>query len=284
MAPILIDGRGLFKLGSTAVLIAALIFFGGFFSGYNKAADFYQYRSEIKQLALPTVTADSFDNRNPLLPEHIDIGATIDVDQPEITVVNRIHATPRLDAGVETTIDTANAVIKTIKPATKADTEQAAKENSHNPASVIIADKTGMLPEHIKNARYSIQVGMYGNMINAENMKKMLQAQNLNAYISNYKNRKNEVRYNVRFGYFQNKQFAITTLKKYKEQGKGDGYLVSFSIENLVNVAETDNIGDKPLLVEGAAAVAVDSKISHQASPAELSQVDIINTGMPVSN
>jgi cell division septation protein DedD len=75
-------------------------------------------------------------------------------------------------------------------------------------------------------ARYSIQVGMYGRRVNASNLVVMLDAQGLNAYISEYLNKKQQLRYNVRFGYFENKHTALKGLKHYSETMEGSGYLV----------------------------------------------------------
>ena len=83
---------------------------------------------------------------------------------------------------------------------------------------------------------------MYGRLANAENMMKRLQAQRYEAYVSDYTNKKNEVRYNVRFGYFVDKKSAIAGLNKFKEEQKGDGYLVNFSADNIVNVARATDI------------------------------------------
>jgi len=78
------------------------------------------------------------------------------------------------------------------------------------------------------NARYSIQVGMYGRRVNASNLVTMLEAQGLDAYISEYLNKKQQLRYNVRFGYFENKRAALKGLKYYTVNMDGKGYLVRF--------------------------------------------------------
>ena len=96
--------------------------------------------------------------------------------------------------------------------------------------------------EELQKIKYSIQVGMYGRLINAENMVQMLQAQQLDAYITDYTNKKNEIRYNVRFGYFSDKKSALNKLNTFKNIQKGDGYLVKFTSENIVNLANVEEL------------------------------------------
>ena len=95
------------------------------------------------------------------------------------------------------------------------------------------------LPNKIK---FSIQVGVYGRLINAQNAQAKLQAQHLAAYVSDSANKKNKFRYNVRFGYFVDKKSALTALNEYKNIQKGDGYLVNYSAKNIIKPADADNI------------------------------------------
>jgi cell division septation protein DedD len=87
--------------------------------------------------------------------------------------------------------------------------------------------------------KYSVQVGVYGRLYNARNTVKTLKAQQFDAYISDYRNKKNEIRYNVRFGYFTDRKYARQRLKKFKDDQVGDGYLVRFSAENIVSDVDT---------------------------------------------
>lgn len=110
----------------------------------------------------------------------------------------------------------------------------------------MVASNTFKAPEltaeELEKIKYSIQVGMYGRLVNAENMMQMLHAQQFNAYITDYINKKNEIRYNVRFGYFSDKKSAINKLKTFKNEQKGDGYLVKFTSENIVNLADAKEL------------------------------------------
>ena len=103
------------------------------------------------------------------------------------------------------------------------------------PDLIVVASLTSAELNRIK---YSIQVGMYRLLINAENMVQMLQAQHLDAYVSDYISKNNENRFNVRFGYFADKKSAKIALKNYKNTQKGDGYLVNFSVESITKLAD----------------------------------------------
>jgi cell division septation protein DedD len=113
--------------------------------------------------------------------------------------------------------------------------EPAKSAATKQPDLIVVASLTSA---ELNKIKYSIQVGMYKRLINAENMMRMLQAQHLNAYVSDYTSKKNESRYNVRFGYFVDKKSAITALKNYRNTQKGDGYLVNFSVENITKLAD----------------------------------------------
>ncbi len=76
------------------------------------------------------------------------------------------------------------------------------------------------------NARYSIQIGMYGNRVNAENLVVLLMAEGYAAYLSEYTNKNHQLRYNVRFGYYGDKQRAMRALQHYADNHQGNGYLV----------------------------------------------------------
>jgi len=332
MAPILIDGRGLFKLGSMAVVITALIFFGGFFTGYQKASAFYRYTSEIQQLPIPEVAENDFGDRDQLTPDIAVMGENIDVDQPE--TIEQSKAEKDYHPVVQTEQAKTEAALATsagnsadnrpdlsidekdnkvaLATVNKAEISKAmaladpgaepVNEYSRNKSDDLknsssdnrkTPEKSEISSINIENvdiekARYSIQVGMYGSLVNAENMMKMLKAQNFNAYISDYKNKKAEIRYNVRFGYFQEKRLALSRLNEYKNQGKGDGYLVRFSAENLVDVAKTGDIKNIPSDMNVSPKTEVSGDKVHDEpkadlSQTELSQAEIVRPGSPAA-
>ena len=278
MAPILIDSRDLLKLGFISVLTAFFVFSAGFLFGHQKAASFYLTGSQLEPLFLPEKVASVESDIAPQMPEIIDAGEEIDVDQPALESKMTTHVIAANNVRSETSnvaihdsafaadnesADTslaANQNIKTevtsIKPANfgsvvSEDKESDTSGNAENEVSAYAGTDevqehqailvSSFTPDELNKIKYSIQVGMYGRLINAENMMEMLQAKQLNAYVSDYTNKKGEVRYNVRFGYFADKKMALTALKAYKSNQNGDGYLVKFSVENIINIARAAN-------------------------------------------
>jgi cell division septation protein DedD len=261
MTPILIDNRDLIKIGFSTIIITALVFSGGIFFGYQQAAGFYQYRSMVKALTLPEVPVNLRDQQ---IPGVIVAGENIDVDQAEAESQKSVQPSTNsiisdttasassANGGQSQASAEANDAIesKSDKTLSESINKQAVHPGTHPEAEESIselqadaepADNTEMTSIDFDKVKYSIQVGMYGSLANATNMMKMLQVQQLDSYVSNYKNRKNEPRYNVRFGYFLDKKTAITKLNDYKSKVKGDGYLVRFSGDNIVNPANAEN-------------------------------------------
>lgn len=237
MAPLLLDSRDLLKLGLASIFTLVLIFATGYFLGHQRAAVFYQAGTEVQTLPLPEkniLLEEAVDSK---IPEVIVAGEYIDVDHAE-EVVNKDNASSALsvehakDALIDvlknTTVESSNNEIRTVNPVVV--------------QTVAAVDVNKLTEKQLSKIKYSVQVGMYGRLVNAENMVKILQAKKFDAYITDYTNKNDETRYNVRFGYFTSKTSASNKLKEFKEKQNGDGYLVKFSAENIVNVAEVNNI------------------------------------------
>jgi len=322
MAPILIDHRGLIKIGFISVSTVVFVFVSGFFTGYQRASVIYQPGSEQALLALPDIVVSSAADIEQKKPDVIAAGEDIDVDRPmgkgEAKIITEeINSAPviskqALNPGsvekplVVTSSVTVNKVIDTniysgsqISGVTdegdvRNSNDQKVSEkqkitafngynhdnslatNEISPAQILTAD-TAMLQKN----NYSIQVGTYGRLTNAENMVKMLQAKNLEAYISEYSNKKNKRLFNVRFGYFADKKTAISALGEYKSSQRGDGYLVKFSVESTTTTAEVDAI-KQPATIEqddnDVSPVPISAPISSDATQQKISQLETSNT------
>lgn len=283
MAPILLDSRDLLKLALVSVLVMTLVFVAGFFLGHQRAATFYQAGSEVQLLPLPekiTVAENILESQQ---PEVIEAGEDIDVDQPETVAQN---SKPDL-ADKKSTLQ-----LQTLPLADSADGSSHVNKKPAEPPADTFVSSTFTSAQSGK-IKYSVQVGMYGRLLNAENMMKMLQAQQYDAYVSDYTNKKNETRYNVRFGYFVDKKSAIAKLKEFKAAQKGDGYLVKFSAGNIVNVAGASHLeqaNDTPLQknktdkakIKAPATIPLDA--IEETSPTDISQADILNTRLVTTN
>lgn len=291
MSPLLIDGRDLFKFGLITVLTTAFVFAGGVFYGYQRASSFYLAGNDIKPLLLPAKATEVVQAREPQVPDSIVAGEDIDVDQPDKEPGSNepgrkepVRKQPGNSAeqpvggqiaGKIDTIEPATvkpAVVKpvavksapdkhftdkkqddvaTVKPVKLADAPQAKPQSTGE-----FKDVTSLSSEEVSSIKYSVQVGMYGRLSNAESMVKQLQSQQLDAYVSDFTNKKNETRYNVRFGYYQDKKSAVSALKSYRQSQKGDGYLVRFSADDIMNLAKNkqpasvESTDKKPLVIE----------------------------------
>ncbi len=280
MAPILIDSRDILKLVSISVLVTVLVFAGGFFMGHERAATFYQAGSEVRPLSLPERVMAVENTADSQAPEVIEAGEDIDVDQPETTMLaNAILKDSTSGSAVENSSETKNVSVP-LK------TEQA-KDDLIVETTADVSVVNTFTSDELRKIKYSIQAGMYGRLVNAENMMKMLQAKHYDAYVSDYTNKKNEIRYNVRFGYFADKKSAISTLREFKAKQEGDGYLVKFSADNIVNIAGATDIehavgvpAGENKVDEALTPVAVPSDIAED----KISRADVLSNTLVTIN
>lgn len=264
MAPILIDSRDLLKIGFISALTAMAVFSVGFLSGHQQAASFYLSGSVQEPLSLPEKIATIESDLEQKIPAIIDAGEEIDVDQPQSKASENINNTDAIDSAPAVDIEFDGEISSTDK---RIQVEVANIKNASDEAGIVVISQErisestagndsinavvdanyqavvmdSFSADELSKIKYSIQVGMYGRLLNAENMMELLQAKQLNAYVSDYTNNQNQVRYNVRFGYFVDKKAALSALQEYKRSQNGDGYLVKFSVENIINLARAIN-------------------------------------------
>jgi cell division septation protein DedD len=285
MAPILIDSRDLIKFGFISVLTAMAVFSAGFLSGHEQAASFYLEGSVQEPLSLPEKISTIESDLGQKIPAVIDAGEEIDVDQPQSKAYSSLASnikTAAIDSALAVenefggealvTDKNINAEIENVQKMsneagiTVTSEENISKSTAGNDSINAAADlnyqavvANSFTEDELSKIKYSIQVGMYGRLINAENMMELLQEQQLNAYVSDYTNNKKEVRYNVRFGYFVDKKAALSALREYKRSQNGDGYLVKFSVENITNLARAINT-EQPVLDESSEGLMPETK------------------------
>jgi len=297
MAPLLIDKRGLLKLSFLSALTSVILFSGGFLFGYEKASSKQLEESvvEVLDLPAPVIVANQVEQQ---IPTAKLAGEDIDVDSPELIVTQNIK-----DVAVASKKKITDLSGKDSKNVTSVDNEKhpakikqdivaitnnqkaKVKEKNHIESDtpsietktiVLLTEKvliSSLTKDELNDINYSIQVGMYGRLVNAENMMKMLQAKSFDAYVSDYLNNKNEVRYNVRLGYFKDKKTAITALKNYKKTEKSDGYLVKFNADNIVNTV----VASKLVPASNDEVINPDSS-QHDTVLDKVSQADILQS------
>ena len=199
-------------------------------------------------MLLPVKAAIADQVREPKVPETIVAGAEIDVDQPGATATEEGATGNKTDPDIVAIavdmkagkalhnindVSEAEAAPEQIKPQHKQVNTRQSLKNIELQKDVGSVDISSLSSAELNSIKYSIQVGMYGRLTNAQNMVKQLQAKDFDAYVSDFTNKKNETRYNVRFGYFQDKQAAKSALKQYRQSQQADGYLVKFAADSV---------------------------------------------------
>ena len=260
MTPVLLDQRSIFRAGMTISVGMLAVFFTGYYIGLQKA-DFGRGMGLNKTiaLALPSPAHADTAQYEPQAPQAQLPGANIDVDSPEATAAafaseqsvarRALTAETKVETAIEETthqIESAAAGLTqqqtmqlhmaslTVTPALlKAgseavsveppDSEQAAaggNEQSSTDDQEVIIDTASA-----DNARYTIQVGVFSDSENAIRKMSELEAHNLSAYTDGYTNKRNQLRFNVRFGYFNNKSSAVAALNSFEQNMSGSGYV-----------------------------------------------------------
>jgi cell division septation protein DedD len=253
MSPVLIDAKGLFKLGFILSIAAAAIFSGGFIFGYQKAQGYHFAGATTEPLVLPETTARPLSAFEPVTPKEPASGENIDVDQPAEPIV--------------TAVDNETASGDRVSAALsqeQAESDRQIQASEKSPQTTVVAsagtdsipaqsDETGHsaqsnsgFPADFSRIKYTIQVGMYGRLQNARNMADKLREQSFHAYVYDYLNSKQERRYTVRFGFFETRKSGIAALEQYRSETSGDGYLVRFSAEGASGLAVSDQL-QKPV-------------------------------------
>jgi hypothetical protein len=99
-----------------------------------------------------------------------------------------------------------------------------------DPAMIMNGDKASQVAIYDnateETASYSIQVGMFGLLENAERKVEELITVDLSAYLVEYMNKQSKLRYKVCFGYFADRKSAINALVIYKKELAGSGYVI----------------------------------------------------------
>ena len=306
MAPLLIDGRDLLKFVLVSVVAVTAVFASGVFVGHQRAATFYQAGIDVHSLPLPeriVIAESAFESQQ---PAEIAAGEFIDVDHPASAVKSAakdndiqtlVSASPVTSASGKAekagstklkiqhnTIASSNAASLPLKNREndnrQNNTEQLLVSSRHDAAAVVTSERGNNLDK----VKYSIQVGVYGRLLNAENMAKTLRLEQYEAYITDYMNKKKETRYNVRFGYFMDKKSALASLERFKNDKQGDGYLVKFSADSIVNLANAGTPGSLQIQTEGHEESSVPAVTPSVTTTDKVSQADVLTDTLIKAN
>lgn len=244
MAPVLLDHHSLKKLGLSMVLALLVVFLGGYVVGFNKAEVKLAAHIETLPIELPAPVAENPVDMEPQLPLLAEPGEMIDVDRADETQAASVKEVIKIvqDSQSEVIEKPVQVAMKKLKSAAAQEAEQTDVKEKQTlstgaPRPLAIGGPAesdpGQEVEQLiqdtateEGATYSIQVGMYGQLENAERKVEELIATDLSAYLTDYMNKQNKIRYNVRFGYFANRSSARQALATYEKVLSGSGYIV----------------------------------------------------------
>ena len=221
MAPFLIDKRHVFTFVTLSLFLALLCFVGGFFLGHHYATN-KTTSSTISELLLPDAESSVLLTEDYAAPVN-EPGEDVDVDKPDVDTLDvkkpevespDVVVPPKVTAtSVKNKTVTAKKVISNaeiVSDPIEIDTQ----------LSKIVDNATK------EDARYSIQVGLYGIKINAERRVQNLINKQLSGHLTSFINNKGDTLYNVRFGYFLDKTSVDEALGIYQQKHTGEGYII----------------------------------------------------------
>lgn len=258
MAPLLLDKHDLLKLAVVSAFGIIIAFSAGYYFGLKqtslKGSDYptseklasdkktvYNQSNELVTSQQVNILNNLTDSE--IIDSEVDVS---DIDAPEIA--NSVIDQPVLSSQKSSTekkydLSEKNKTIKAIKNESiiEKTVNKESKTSSEASLDKYIKVNESVITETSKEEKpikFSIQVAVYGDLKNAQNMMQKLQKKNLDAYVSRYTAKSGKQRFNVRLGYFQKRKAALNSLNDYIKKHKGDGYLVNFSAEKIVSFAE----------------------------------------------
>lgn len=265
MTPVLLDQRSIFRAGVSLSLGMFVIFFTGYYIGHQKADSGKTLGlNKTIALALPSPAHADTAAYDPLIPTAEIPGANIDVDSPgdkavdsvsEAQVTHRHQAEAQIEAVIKETTDNIEKPVASDRLAGQGDDQLQLASLAVTPGVFKAGSEAGIIEEagdkqlsaaggqpssdnietgvseniidtaSAENARYTIQVGVFADSENAIRRMSELESQNLSAYTDGYTNKRDELRFNVRFGYFKNMSSAKAALSSFQQNMSGNGYI-----------------------------------------------------------
>ena len=250
MTPVLLDQKSLFRAGMAVSCTMLVVFFSGYYVGHQKAGSGKVMElNKTIALALPGPAHADSTEYEPHIPRLRVPGAYIDVDSPDETAaaINEKEQAATQAHSLETEVQTViNETTSRIENPAAGDVSTMQDNQQLHLASLAVTPdviNTGddqpfsgsiesgsqteiMDTASAEDARYTIQVGAFADSQNAIRRMSELESENLSAYTNGYRNKRDELRFNVRFGYFNNKSSALTALNSFQQNMSGSGYIV----------------------------------------------------------
>lgn len=254
MAPILINQSDFGKIGLIIVLVLVFTFTGGYLIGQQQASLFFEDDQSNDLLPLSEQSRASITELKNSSADDAAIsitttsGSTASDSTVNATTAEAVDVDTENSSELEVDPVFSSTTLK-VDPKVGPETAVVAKASAVTEASQ--SSNSAMLKDEAE-IKFSIQVAVYGSLKNAEKMMKKLQKKHLDAYVSDYVSKQNHVRFNVRFGYFNDKESAMNALQDYSDNQQGDGYLVNYSADNIVKFAHEVSADEAPVLPKNA--------------------------------
>lgn len=242
MSPVLLDHSRQKKLVFSMALALVVVFLSGYVVGFKKAEVKLASFINTVVLDLPGIAAEFSADMEPQPPVQTEPGESIDVDsadQPGIVatseLVNVALVTESEGSEKPSQVMLKKPELELLAEVVMSEEMPAVITEVVRPLAIggPLESDPGQVSEWLiqdtateETAAYSIQVGMYGQLENAERKVEELVATDLSVYLADYLNRKNEIRYNVRFGYFADRSSAKRALATFEKELMGSGYIV----------------------------------------------------------
>ena len=217
MAPFLIDKRHVSTFVMLFLFLALLCFVAGFFLGHQYATN-KTTGSTISELLLPDAGSSVLSLAEDYAATVNEPGENVDVDTPDVKE-------PVIESPSKLT---ANSVENKIVIAKKVVSNEEVVPDPMEVDSIELDTQLSNIIDNAtkENAKYSIQVGLYGIKVNAERRVQGLINQKLSGHLTSFINNKGDTLYNVRFGYFLNKTSVDEALGIYQQKHTGEGYII----------------------------------------------------------
>lgn len=253
MSPVLLDHSNLKWIWLSVGLLSFLIFFIGYIAGFEKSNNKWMSKLDPVEISIPNSENLAVAAAAEPVSLSVEPGENIDVDSVEegefdpFSIVNNADAHTIGSTVPSATLElepSNSAAQESLNINTIRDTKTTLLNVVSNLDSLVLneqivapsakevfdelPDMTSIVEDaDEKTAKFSIQVGMYSSFDNATSKAAELLNRDLNAYLDEYKNKNNETRYRVRFGYFSSFKSAGMALDVYVKSFAGSGYVAS---------------------------------------------------------
>lgn len=264
-SPLLIKHSNIKWLAMATLSSVFMVFISGYLLGYHKSETNLMTGSTRMALNVPEVPKQLEVELEALLsqqnePVSSDAQASMEIEQPEnaddrvVRIEMAETAIENSPAQKDTPVNTGSVVTQINVPAENVNEKIVESlpvfvKRSVEPPTIVQNrtsvtvpmggpaptdpgqdDSLAVLRDNAteETALYTLQVGIYRSLENAERRVEALREVDLNSYMNDYIGKSNRVLYNVRIGHYAGYRSASEALAMYQQEMDGTGYVVRF--------------------------------------------------------